>query len=332
MPTRAQGRPRRPVTCSLIVDPLEERWLLNTGPVASPFADMGGPSSRGAGADSFGTRGGETRPAFPQGAPTHPSSYEGFAPQGAPREGSFPAGPDTFHRGGPGPGPGGMVVLILPTVVVRANEVAASDNGRASPAGTLSPAGGEKSQPIQPVALDMRLAAAPFAGSQTPSFDAYLTPDYGKLDGRVSTAMAVVSLAALAPAGSENAAAGIPPTHDGIGDAASPGLPWQSDFPPALENPGRGAPPQDPFFSPQTANLFVGNVAQSVRALDQAVREFLEPLRDAPGRLTVSLYWLGGASWLLAAALACEGARRYLSRRPGLDAALPLDPFPEGDL
>src|SRR5207253_5725761 len=140
--------------------------------------------------------------------------------------------------------------------------------------------------------LDTRLAAAPTVGSQTPSFDSNLAPDYGKLEGRVSSMTPAVSPASLSPVGNENAA-GIPPTRDGIGDATSPGLPWQSDFPPALENPDHGAPPQDPFFSPQTANLFVGNVAQSVRALDQAVRELLEPLRDAPGRLTVSLYWLG---------------------------------------
>jgi hypothetical protein len=185
---------------------------------------------------------------------------------------------------------------------------------------------------VQPVGLDTRLAATPLVGYQTPTFDTHLSPDYGKLESHISTLTAVLP-PAFAPGGNENAA-GISPNREGTG-ATPPGLLEQLDFPPALENPDRGPASRDAFYSPQTANLFVGNVAQSVRAMDQAVREFLEPLRDGPARLTVSLYWLGGASWLLAAALACEGARRYLSRRPGPDPALPVNPFdhfPEAEL
>jgi hypothetical protein len=334
MPTRATGRLRRRVTSSLIVEPLEGRWLLNTGPMTSPFAGTGGPSPDGAGADSFGTRSGENRPAFSQWAPSHSGTYHGFSSGGAQPDGPPFARPDTFQRSGPGPEPGAVVVVILPAAVARQTESATSDSGRSSPTITVSPAGAEKSLPTQPAALDTRLAAAPGVGSQTTPFDAYLPPDYGKIDGRASTLTAALPPAALAPVGNENAT-GISPARDGIGEATSPSLLEELDFPPALANPDRGDAHLDAYFSPQTANLFVGNVAQSVRAMDQAVREFLEPLRDGPGRLTVSLYWLGGTSWLLAAALACEGARRYLARRPGLDPALTItnsDPFPEADL
>jgi hypothetical protein len=82
---------------------------------------------------------------------------------------------------------------------------------------------------------------------------------------------------------------------------------------------------------PQAAGLLTDGVTQGVTALERAVEALTEPLGSVETGSGDALYWLGCSSWLVAAALACEAARRTLPRRPA--EALPrlANLLPEGE-
>jgi hypothetical protein len=82
---------------------------------------------------------------------------------------------------------------------------------------------------------------------------------------------------------------------------------------------------------PQVAGLLTEGVSLGVATLECAAGVLTEPLLTTDAG---ALYWLGCSSWLLAAALACEGVRRCLPRRTdhGALSLRPPDFPPEADL
>jgi hypothetical protein len=85
---------------------------------------------------------------------------------------------------------------------------------------------------------------------------------------------------------------------------------------------------------PRVEGLLTQGVTFGVAALERAARALTEPMQIAERGYADVLYWLGCSSWVLAAALACEGLRRCLPRRPdqfASSARLP-DLLPEADL
>jgi hypothetical protein len=82
---------------------------------------------------------------------------------------------------------------------------------------------------------------------------------------------------------------------------------------------------------PQAAGLLTEGVTLGATALERAVEALTEPLGSVDSGSAGALYWLGCSSWLVAAALACEAARRTLPRRPA--DALPrlANLLPEGE-
>ncbi|HEX5271363.1 MAG TPA: hypothetical protein VFW33_12780 [Gemmataceae bacterium] len=81
---------------------------------------------------------------------------------------------------------------------------------------------------------------------------------------------------------------------------------------------------------PLAQGLLAEGATVAVGAVERAVEALTDPLRAVEGGSAGLLYWVGCSSWVAAAALACEGARRAWRRRPAL-AAAPSDLTPEGD-
>lgn len=85
---------------------------------------------------------------------------------------------------------------------------------------------------------------------------------------------------------------------------------------------------------PQEEGLLMGGIAFSAAALENAIQSLMEPILAVEGRVADILYWMGFSSWLLAAGLALEAARRWNRRRfvPGLcSLRKPTDLRPEMD-
>jgi hypothetical protein len=100
---------------------------------------------------------------------------------------------------------------------------------------------------------------------------------------------------------------------------------------PSPGSPDEGAPDAGPAPLPLAAGLLTDGVRLGVTALERAVDALTEPLgRPEAGGADV-LYWVGCSSWVVAAALACEAARRCLRRhRAGEPPRLP-GLLPEGE-
>jgi hypothetical protein len=86
-----------------------------------------------------------------------------------------------------------------------------------------------------------------------------------------------------------------------------------------------------PAALPQAAGLLTEGVTLGVTALERAVEALTEPLGSVDSGSAGALYWLGCSSWLVAAALACEAARRTLSRRPAGTLPRLANLLPEGE-
>jgi hypothetical protein len=114
------------------------------------------------------------------------------------------------------------------------------------------------------------------------------------------------------------------------GKSAAPG-----EGGPARENQARHGPRAEPPPSPLRAGLLTEGVTIDLAALGRAISGLVEPTQDGRGGASGTLAWLGLSSWLVAAALACEGARRAWARRAAANPALalrPHDPLTEADL
>jgi hypothetical protein len=98
----------------------------------------------------------------------------------------------------------------------------------------------------------------------------------------------------------------------------------------APESPKKGpvllGPPNEPAANigaaalPPGKGLLVEGAALGVTAVGRAVGALVEPMLSAGSGSTDLLFWLGVSSWVAAAALACEGARRCWLRRPAQPA------------
>jgi hypothetical protein len=142
----------------------------------------------------------------------------------------------------------------------------------------------------------------------------------------------VLSPAIVPAPGTDSVATTLAAAHVGLGGRDTQESVLEVVAESAPELPAETAPPlSDGAFTPQTANLLLGSITAGTAALDRAVQEWLAPLRDAGGPLARSLYWVGTATWVTAAVLAAEGARRYLVRRRG-ETEFPADLLPEADL
>jgi hypothetical protein len=111
-----------------------------------------------------------------------------------------------------------------------------------------------------------------------------------------------------------------------------PAAPREDGLP--AESPLGPAPDANPV-PPRAEGLLTEGILLAVTTLGRAAEALVEPVAGAEGGLSGGLYWLGISAWLLAAALACEGARRSLARRAAEGPALPFnttDPPPEADL
>jgi hypothetical protein len=109
---------------------------------------------------------------------------------------------------------------------------------------------------------------------------------------------------------------------------AEPRLPHKAPLLPA--GPGARVPDALAAALPLAHGLLAEGVALGAGAAERAVNALTEPLLAAEGESGAFLYWVGFSSWVVAAALACEGARRSWRRRTALAAAAGLPP--EGDL
>jgi hypothetical protein len=109
-----------------------------------------------------------------------------------------------------------------------------------------------------------------------------------------------------------------------IAAADQPPSPRQGPSPPA----DQGMPMPDALAAslPLARGLLVEGVALGVGRVECAVQALTEPLLTAEGSSAVFLYWAGFSSWVVAAAMACEAARRSWRRRPALAASPDLAP------
>jgi len=66
--------------------------------------------------------------------------------------------------------------------------------------------------------------------------------------------------------------------------------------------------------SPQGASLLTAGMTLDIARLERAIQALVAPMVEEGSKDL--FYWLGLSSWLVAAALACEAARRRLGQRP----------------
>jgi hypothetical protein len=93
---------------------------------------------------------------------------------------------------------------------------------------------------------------------------------------------------------------------------------------------GEPAPGAGALALPQVQGLLTERAQWGLTALGRAAGALTEPLVIEGGSADV-LYWLGCSSWVVAAGLACEGVRRWRTRRPD-DAVQLAAPRPEAPL
>jgi hypothetical protein len=77
---------------------------------------------------------------------------------------------------------------------------------------------------------------------------------------------------------------------------------------------------------PLAQGLLAEGAVIGAGAAGRAVNALTEPLLTAEGGSSAFLYWVGCSSWVVAAALACEAARRSWRRRTALASAPSLPP------
>jgi hypothetical protein len=338
MPKRAKGRRRRSVSRPLFIEPLEERWLLDAGPMlfrAEFFSAAAPPVSNYQGANAADCGGGNlAAPArAPQGSAPESSAIIPSQHGGVGRYwGTTLAGAEAH----PPPEFAFVVVVLVGRPPVGQGVLREGVN----PPTPAVPPGNERLPPARLAPREVnpipspQVANTPFFVAESPPSVEPTQPEAPPSTAMAGTAVALVT-AALLPAGSGDVPAALTVANGGGGrHPAFPDLLGELVQAVVPEIPDRAAFADWPTFTPQTVNGVVEGVTAGVAALDRAVHDFLGPLSEAPARLAGSLNWLGATAWLLAAALACETARRSLARRRGNDpaSASPFDHLPEADL
>jgi hypothetical protein len=340
MRTRTNGR-RRTAACAPRVEPLEDRWLLHGAPLWS----LSVPAFYAAAPAAVPRDEGPVRFAdgFAAGGAWHdrsaPAARDGFSPPG---EYWFVVVVDT--------GPAGFgYVLVTPVLSPEAAFLAGGYLPRASfdfapDAAASRPSGagfgkGERYGPFSaaapggedvarvvtllgPVvreeaavrainpdasALVAAVSGGPAHGAEGPG------PRAASPGASVPLTILVPASRVLRPSAGEVAAAVAGAARAAVespGEPASPG----GGLPSGNED-GR-APNPEALTLPRAEGLLTQGVRLGVAALGDAAGALAEPLLAAEGASADVLYWLGLSSWLLAAALAGEGARRYLRQRP----------------
>jgi hypothetical protein len=349
MPTSAQAHPRRTARISLSVEALEERWLLDAGPSVPPgghFEHPPAPLSHEAAAGVS-----PVTILLPPGF-AH-SSVVVFPKNPTPREDEFAIvwefGVYRLVRVDPPPPKEMLNHESLgtlppppppPTDAARPGKagIEIDSNGTITISAFAAELIRDLGLIVQMVSREVGPTPPPApAGTTGPTSESTPAHEVGRLDRAALAASAGVAAAALSPAlvpapGTEGVATTLAAAHVGLGGRATQESVLEVLAEPAPEPPTETAPPpSDRAFPPQTANLLLGGITAGTAALDRAMQEWLAPLRDAGGPLARSLYWVGTATWVTAAALAAEGARRYLVRRRG-ETDFPADLLPEADL
>jgi hypothetical protein len=118
-------------------------------------------------------------------------------------------------------------------------------------------------------------------------------------------------------------------------DVASPGPSEPPKYGAMLPGgPGESAADTRAIALPPPKGLLVEGVTVGAAAAERAVQALAEPILAAGDGPADLLYWAGLSSWVAAAALACEGARRYWQRRAAqpAPALASSDLLPEADL
>jgi hypothetical protein len=142
----------------------------------------------------------------------------------------------------------------------------------------------------------------------------------------------VAAAAVVRPSGTDVALAAPALVHGHVEGPAEPDSPGNVALPPG--NHDERAPDAELVALPRLEGLITEGVQLGTSALERAARALAEPMLSADAASAGVLYWLGFSSWLLAAALAGEGARRCLLRGPQNSASPPrtTDLLPEADL
>jgi hypothetical protein len=84
---------------------------------------------------------------------------------------------------------------------------------------------------------------------------------------------------------------------------------------------------------PAARGLLAEGATVAVGAVERAVEALANPLQVVEGGSSSALYWVGASAWVVAAALACEGARRSWRRQFPLATSPAVGPDlpPEGE-
>ncbi len=341
MPTRAKSRGRGAMLFVPRVEALEDRRLLAGGaplspqspcpPVADPSQLACGPAPAGSAAPTTG-------------APA-PTAYGGHTLSQNLSPGGFSGGNAT---GGFGP----VLVITTADVVFAGPAPAAFASADRGPARAPSrPADGDSGSPPSGTPS---AAAAPggtgggpdwvFASETRPGPSAG-PPSSGASGaaparGAESARAGALALAAPAPSAAPAVLPLVVSRGDGEADTARPSR-EVIHGPRAPLSPGdggarpegpeeRGHEAAAPDALPRAAGPLTEGLLLGVGNLGRAVEALVDP--TAAGRdPTAGLYWLGVSSWLLAAALAWEAARRGRARRAERHPSLTALP-PETDL
>jgi hypothetical protein len=170
--------------------------------------------------------------------------------------------------------------------------------------------------------LSADLIAASFGGNGPvgPEAPSGAEPPGGEGSPAVRPAVsgALLATVALVPWGAGNGGGELPRAADGPGGAAEPGPPDKAPLLPAA--PGDRVPGTLAAL-PLAQGLLAEGAVIGTGAVERAVNALTEPLLAAEGGSGAFLYWVGCSSWVVAAALACEAARRSWRRRTALAGA-----------
>jgi hypothetical protein len=297
MPTWVKSRVRAGRCAAPRVEALEERWMLNGGP---------GPSGYGAPGPHapalFGSPPQQAAPADPScSAPAARAGCAGTGQVGGREAVPVPQDCAPHLTAASGPAPPSSAVIAGPGRAAPADRPVSADRISGAPPG---------SGPVEVAGREASPAQHP-AGEGTPSGPA-----------GAATASFAPALFVLRREDNEGAA-DVP-----IADEAAP--PWPQNG--LLLPGGPGVPEALAASLPAARGLLAEGATCAVSAVGRAVEALAEPLRTEAGGTAGLLYWVGFSSWVVAAALACEGARRSRRRPtlalPATTAALP----PEADL
>lgn len=294
-------RPRPATPQQLTVEPLEQRWLLHGG--ASFLRPLGGPlfhPERVAVA--------HPRPAPAPGDRGHFPSY------------SLPRVPLVLvidlgrGRGGPlSPAPDAPTSLPP----VRAEKPAAPlAETVVLPQEARTAAGSNARPPARPLALPLDAEHSPFRGpGPVAPGPAAPGPTHPIATAAPRLATDTVTLLASVRSARPADAEPLPPPDDSAVRASLRVPAPATDISrPRVDSAATSMSPLPIDFFPQVADLLTEGVRLGQAALGRAAEATSEAAGDAAFSSPGLLYGLGLASWLMAAALACEAARR--PRRP----------------